>query len=138
MVTVTGHDYNGALLLTNNTLYIASSSVDAIQQTLHIRYTDLQEDEHDNRIITVTTVLSNSFEDDISEIPETGDRERMEQFLRDSQRFAQVYQAESSADDSPESMFTSKFKFILDPILRDTVVSRFKTAKSKLMVETLL
>lgn len=135
VVTTTGHDYSGALLLTNNMMYITSTDTDCIQQSFDLRNTVVQEDERDNRTIIVTSVLqSSSFDDYTSDNPETGDPERMKQFLLDAQMFAQASQADSSTDHSVESIFPSKLKLIIDPILRDSVISRFTTAKYKLVV----
>ena len=53
VVTSSGHDYEGTVLLTRDTLFIVGSAVDAIQQTLCIRDTDLQEDEEDSRSVSI-------------------------------------------------------------------------------------
>ena len=53
VVTSSGHDYEGTILLTRDTLFIVGSAVDAIQQTLFIRDTDLQENEEDNRSVSI-------------------------------------------------------------------------------------
>ena len=135
VVTATGHDYSGALLLTSNMIYIASKDTDAIQQSFDLRNTVVEEDERDNRTIIVTSVpQATSFDEYTSDNPETGDPERMEQFLRDTQMFAQVSQADSSTDLSAESILTSKLKLVIDPMLRDYFISRFTTVKYKLMI----
>lgn len=138
VVTISGHEYSGALLLTSTTLYIANSAVDAVQQTLHIQDTDLHKDDNDNRVIAVTSVISHSFPDITSDNLQTGDRERLEQFLRDAQAYARVSRADGLSEDSPgTSIFTSKFSLIVDPILRETILSRFRTLKYNLMVSAI-
>lgn len=139
MVTASGHEYNGALLLTKNTLFIVNSSVDAVQQTLHIQDTDLQIDVNDNRIITVTSITSHNFPDISSDNLQTGDPERLEQFLRDAREFARVSRLDGSLEDSPGcGLVTSKFSLIVHPILRDTILSRFRTLKLNLEADSTL
>ncbi|KAK3753812.1 hypothetical protein QZH41_018462 [Actinostola sp. cb2023] len=136
VVTSSGHDYSGALLLTSNTLYIANSVMDAVQQALHIQDTDLQKDDSDHRIINVTSVISHNFPENMDDGLQTGDRERLEQFLRDAQAFARVSRNEGTSLDSPGgSVFTSTFMLIVDPVLRETLLSQFKTLKYNLMVD---
>jgi len=136
VVTSSGHDYSGALLLTSNTLYIANSVMDAVQQALHIQDTDLQKDDSDHRIINVTSVISHNFPESMDDGLQTGDRERLEQFLRDAQAFARVSRNEGTSLDSPGgSLFTSTFMLIVDPVLRETLLSQFKTLKYNLMVD---
>lgn len=135
VVTSTGHSYSGALLLTPNMIYITRTDTDAIQQSFDLRNTVVDEDEGDNRIVIVTSVLqSNIFDDYTSDNPEAGDPERMKLFLRDAQMFAQASHTDGSTDHSTESIVNSKVRLIIDPILRDSVISRFMTAKYKLMV----
>lgn len=139
VVTASGHEYSGALLLTSSTLYIANLAVDAVQQTLNIQDTDLQKDGNDNRIIIVTSVISHNLPDLTGDNLPTGDRERLEQFLRDAQAYARESRNDGNSDESPGgAVFTSKFSLIVDPIVREVVLSRFKGLKYNLMVNAIL
>lgn len=136
VVTTSGHEYAGALLLTNSTLYIANLAVDAVQQTLQIQDTELQKHDNDNRMITVTSVISHNFPDIVSDSLPTGDRERLEQFLRDAQAYARESHSDGNGEESPAGpVFTSKFALMVDPIVRDAVLSLFKNLKYNLMID---
>lgn len=138
VVTSSGHDYDGTVLLTRDTLFIVGSAVDAIQQTLFIRDIDLQEEEEDNRSVAIVNqpVITKDEGEEIEGVHDSGDADRLRQFLRDAR--AQALEQMASLDTS-ESDLTSpgqKFVLLVDPMLRRTLVLQFHSAKRNNNFET--
>lgn len=138
VVTSSGHDYDGTILLTRDTLFIVGSAVDAIQQTLFIRDIDLQEVEEDNRGVAIVnqSVITKEEGEEIDGMHDSGDADRLRQFLRDAR--VQALEQMPSLDTS-ESNLTSpgqKFVLLVDPMLRRTLVLQFHSAKRNYNSET--
>ncbi|EDO30907.1 predicted protein [Nematostella vectensis] len=131
-----GHGYSGSILLTPNTVYIVSTESDTIEQSLNIRDTEIRADERDNKTVVITTQQAGFSDDDVSEVPDAGDPERLKQFLRDAQNFARA--TAGIAADSPDAMYCSRFVAVVDPLLRQIVISQFKVAKARCIAETQL
>ena len=133
VVTSSGHDYDGAVLLTKETLYIVGSAVDAIQQTLHIRDITLQEDEEDNRGVAIVIQSTNMKEEKTSidglNDSNSGDVDRLKQFLRDARAQALAQMSPPDPSESGLSTAGQKFLLLLDPLLRRTLMLRFQSAK---------
>lgn len=131
VVTSSGHDYEGTILLTRDTLFIVGSGVDAIQQTLFIRDIDLQEDEEDNRSVSIVnqSVITKEGDEEEDGAHDSADSDRLRQFLRDAR--AQALE-QIPPQDTPEgdlSCAAQKFVLLLDPMLRRTLVLQFHAAK---------
>lgn len=131
VVTSSGHDYDGTVLLTRDTLFIVGSAVDAIQQTLFIREIDLQEDDEDNRSVAIVnqSVITKEGGEEADGMHDSGDADRLRQFLRDAR--AQALE-QMPPQDTSESSLTSpgqKFVLLVDPMLRRTLVLQFHSAK---------
>lgn len=138
VVTSSGHDYDGTVLLTRDTLFIVGSDVDAIQQTLFIRDIDLQEDEEDNRSVAIVnqSVITKEEGEKIDGLHDSGDADRLRQFLRDAR--AQALEQMPPLDTS-ESNLTSpgqKFALLVDPMIRRSLVLQFHAAKRNYNSET--
>lgn len=138
VVTSSGHDYEGTILLTRDTLFIVGSSVDTIQQTLFIRDIDLQEDEEDNRNVSILNqpVIAKKRDEEDGGVHDSGDSDRLRQFLRDAR--AQALE-QISPQDTSESDLTcagQKFVLLLDPMLRRTLVLQFHSAKRNCSLES--
>ena len=137
-MTSSGHDYDGTVLLTRDTLFIVGSDVDAIQQTLFIRDIDLQEDEEDNRSVAIVNqlVITKEEGEKIDGLHDSGDADRLRQFLRDAR--AQALEQMAPLDTS-ESNLTSpgqKFALLVDPMIRRSLVLQFHAAKRNYNSET--
>lgn len=138
VVTSSGHDYDGTVLLTRDTLFIVGSAVDAIQQTLFIREIDLQEDDEDNRSVAIVnqSVITKEGGEEADGMHDSGDADRLRQFLRDAR--AQALE-QMPPQDTSESSLTSpgqKFVLLVDPMLRRTLVLQFHSAKRSYTSET--
>ena len=138
VVTSSGHDYDGTVLLTRDTLFIVGSAVDAIQQTLFIREIDLQEDDEDNRSVAIVnqSVITKEGGEEADGMHDSGDADRLRQFLRDAR--AQALE-QMLPQDTSESSLTSpgqKFVLLVDPMLRRTLVLQFHSAKRNYTSET--
>ena len=138
VVTSSGHDYEGTILLTRDTLFIVGSSVDAIQQTLFIRDIDLQENEEDNRSVSIVnqSVITKEGVVEDDGMHDSGDSDRLRQFLRDAR--AQALEQMASHDTSEGSLtcLGQKFVLLLDPMLRRTLVLQFHSAKRNCIFES--
>lgn len=138
VVTSSGHDYSGTVLLTRDTLFIVGSFVDTIQQTLFIRDIDLQEDEEDNRSVAIVNqaVITKDEGEEADEVHDSGDPDRLRQFLRDAR--AQALEQLSALDTSDSNLSSPGQKFVLlvDPMLRRTLVLQFHSAKKNCTSES--
>lgn len=136
VVTPSGHDYDGAVLLTKDTLYIVSSAIDAIQQTFHIRDIELEDDKEDSRGVVVTSRLPSNRESvhGLEGLADSGSSDRLKQFLRDAQAMAQISPPEGTESGSS----VHKFVLLLDPLLRRPLIGRFHWIKRALPASTAL
>lgn len=138
VVTSSGHDYDGTILLTRDTLFIVGSDVDAIQQTLFIRDIDLQEDEEDNRGVAIVnqSVIAKEEGEEIDGMHDSGDADRLRQFLRDARAQALEQMPPLDASESNLTSPGQKFVLLVDPMLRRTLVLQFHSAKRNYNPET--
>ncbi|XP_068695500.1 intermembrane lipid transfer protein VPS13B-like isoform X2 [Montipora foliosa] len=131
VVIPSGHDYEGAILLTRDTLFIVGLEADAIQQSLFLRDIDLKEDEDDNRNVSIVnqSIITKEEDDENVGTHGSGDSDRLRQFLRDAR--AQALRQISSRDTSYSDFSCAAQKFVLtvDPMLRRTLVVQFHAAK---------
>ena len=137
VVTSSGHDYEGTILLTRDTLFIVGSAVDAIQQTLFIRDIDLQENEEDNRSVTIVhqSVITKEGEEGDDRVHDSGDSDRLRQFLRDARAQALEQLASQDASEGDLTCAGQKFVLLLDPMLRRTLMLQFHSAKRNFTLE---
>ena len=136
VVTSSGHEYEGTILLTRDTLFIVGSAVDAIQQTLFIRDIDLQENGEDNRGVTIVhqSVITMEGEEDDG-VHDSGDSDRLRQFLRDARAQALEQLASQDASEGDLTCAGQKFVLLLDPMLRRTLMLQFHSAKRNCTLE---
>ena len=130
VVTPSGHDYEGSVLLTKDTLYIVNSAVDAIQQTFPVQELELQLDKEDSRSIMVSSRLPGNIGSarDLGELANGADPDRLKQFLRDAQAMVQL----SPQEGGESGLLTQKFVLLMDPLLRRCLIGRFETVKRAL------
>lgn len=132
VVIPSGHEYEGVILLTRNTLFIVGSAVDAIQQTLLLHDIDLQEDDEDNRnvcIVNQSVITKEESDDGDAGIHGSGDSDRLRQFLRDARAQALRQMSTRTVSDSDLSCASQKFVLTVDPMLRRILVVQFNAAK---------
>ena len=137
VVTSSGHGYEGTILLTRDMLFIVGSAVDAIQQTLFIRDIDLQENEEDNRSVSIVhqSVITKEGEEGDDGVHDSGDSDRLRQFLRDARAQALEQLASQDASEGDLTHAGQKFVLLLDPMLRRTLMLQFHSAKRNCTLE---
>ena len=138
VVTSSGHDYEGTILLTGDTLFIVGSAVDAIQQTLFIRDIELQEDAEDSKnvsIVNQSVIAKEGDEEDGEAHADSCDSDRLRQFLRDARAQALEQMSSHDPSDSDSTCAGQKFVLVLDPVLRRTLLLQFHAAKRSCTLE---
>lgn len=135
VVTSSGHDYDGTVLLTRDTLFIVGQAADTIQQTLFIKDIDLQEDEEDNRSVAVVNqvVIAKDESEEADGVHDSGDPDRLRQFLKDARAQALEQMATLDSSDSNLTSPGQKFVLLVDPMLRRTLLLQFQSAKRNLI-----
>lgn len=131
VVTSSGQDYDGTVLLTRDTLFIVGQASDTIQQTLFIRDIDLQEDEEDNRSVAIVNqvVIAKDESEEVDGVHDSGDPDRLRQFLKDARAQALEQMATLDSSDSNFTFPGQKFVLLVDPMLRKTLMLQFQSAK---------
>ena len=137
VVTSSGQDYEGTILLTRDTLFIVGSAVDAIQQTLFIRDIELQEDVEDSRNVSIVnqSVIAKEGDEEDGEAHDSCDSDRLRQFLRDARAQALEQMSSQAPSESDSTSAGQKFVLVLDPVLRRTLLLQFHAAKRSYSLE---